>query len=223
MIDLSGQIFDCLTVVTKAGKDSRGNITWNCQCSCGNTLVVKGCHLRSGHSKSCGCLQKASASKRAVHGHLGGDTSTTEYNSWRGMINRCSNPKYSGYKNYGGRGIKVCERWRDFASFYADMGKKPSSNFSIERVNNNGNYESGNCIWATRNQQSANQRPRATKSSRYKGVSWDSQYQKWRAQTRINGVRKSIGRFDSEEEAFLAIQRNGLAFHWPEQEDEDGN
>jgi hypothetical protein len=95
------------------------------------------------------------------HGHACRHPRSSEYNCWGSMIARCTNPNDPGWKNYGGRGIRVCERWRNsFENFLADMGLKPSPGLSIERVENDGNYEPGNCRWATRKEQRANQRPR---------------------------------------------------------------
>lgn len=96
------------------------------------------------------------------HGHASNGRETPEYKAWKNMRRRCENPNHPRYKDWGGRGIKVCERWHDFRNFYADMGPKPGPEFSLDRKNNNGNYEPENCRWATRSQQQRNARPKST-------------------------------------------------------------
>jgi hypothetical protein len=96
------------------------------------------------------------------HGHTSGGRWTDEYRIWAGMVKRCTNPRSSSYRSYGGRGIAICDRWRtSFSAFFADMGRRPSKLHSIDRINNDGNYEPGNCRWATRDVQAANKRPQA--------------------------------------------------------------
>ena len=123
--------------------------TWKCQCDCGSERIVKRPSLISGVIKSCGCLNG-----RIRHRGFG----TPEYKIWSGMRQRCKYPRDPGFKNYGARGISVCERWDDFAAFLADMGQRPSADHSIDRINNEGNYEPSNCRWATAAEQNANTR-----------------------------------------------------------------
>lgn len=130
--------------------------------------------------------------------HLSG---SPEYNAWSGMIGRCNNPKSAGYKNYGGRGITVCKKWRDFREFYADMGPRPSSVHSLERVDVNGNYEPSNCCWATKQLQSVNQRLRSDNTSGYRGVTWASSMNRWMAQIRCDYKNISIGFYEDPAEA----------------------
>lgn len=151
MIDLTGRTFGKLTVIRREGTRKRRQgtqPTWLCNCECGKTAVVGGVELRHGLTKSCGCLQRP-------HGMFG----TPEYKAWTSMKGRCENPRARQYKNYGARGISVAERWRvSFATFLADMGRRPTSKHSIDRINNDGNYEPGNCRWATKTQQARNTR-----------------------------------------------------------------
>lgn len=158
--DLTGMVFGRWKVLEKAGLVSSGrNYKWRCLCECGTTKDVVSSLLTRGESKSCGCLRREISSIRErKHGHAVGKTSQT-YNSWSGIIQRCTNPKYWQWDNYGGRGIAVCERWLSFENFLVDMGERPPGT-SIDRINNSGNYEPGNCRWATPTQQTANRRER---------------------------------------------------------------
>lgn len=127
------------------------------------------------------------------------------YDKWVLMRQRCNNPKATGYANYGGRGIRVCARWNSFENFYADMGEPPIG-AQLDRIDNDGNYEPGNCQWATKSQQMKNRRRRRDAASKYPGVSWRSGARKWIAQVLVNGRQTYIGRFDSEEEAAAACR-----------------
>lgn len=143
-----GQKFSRLTILDYVPGTVR------CYCECGTVKWYLSRNVFKEKSRSCGCLQREAASKK-THGLI----HTPEYNSWSLMKDRCLNQKSPKYHNYGGRGISVCDRWRtSFENFYADMGPKPSPKHSIDRINNNGNYESGNCRWATQLEQCSNQR-----------------------------------------------------------------
>jgi len=159
IIDLTGQKFGRLTVVSFAeNRDHR--IYWNCLCECGNTSIVRGSDLKSGASTSCGCLRvEKTATTHATHGHSVEGNPSSTYHSWQQMKERCTNPNNKAYKNYGGRGITVCERWLDsFEHFLEDMGEKPSREYSIDRIDNSGNYCPENCQWSTRTEQQRNKR-----------------------------------------------------------------
>ncbi len=151
--DLTGQVFDRLTVKSHAGH--RGRITlWLCSCSCGNETTVRRDHLIDRTILSCGCLLKL---MRVKHGHKPKSGATREYKTWQNMWSRCTNPAVDAYPHYGGRGITVCERWKSFSLFLSDMGPKPPG-LTIERRNVNGNYNPANCIWATQSVQVSNRR-----------------------------------------------------------------
>ncbi len=156
-LDLVGQKFHRLTVTCFSGLDKGNNSLWQCLCECGNIVVVGGNRLRhkTAPTKSCGCL-KIERIKQSNTTH--GMSRTPTYKSWRSMIDRCSNLKTSGYEDYGGRGIIVCEQWRSsFEVFLEDMGVRPEDS-SIERLDPDGNYEPDNCIWASDIEQNNNLR-----------------------------------------------------------------
>lgn len=165
--DLTGQIFGRLTALRVAGpsEKSRSTRSWWCQCECGAHVAVASQELLRGESKSCGCLKRERdqtfGHANAVHGHARDLQESSEYRSWVEMRRRCTNPNSIGFKYYGGRGISVCSRWDEYANFLADMGPKPSPKHSIDRYpNKDGNYEPGNCRWATPTEQARNRKLR---------------------------------------------------------------
>lgn len=143
-----GKRFGRLQVVAWGGHKIRGSLLLTCFCDCGTWKHVKELDLLSGHSRSCGCLHHEQiGDMMRTHGL----SISKEHAAWRSMKERCHNPRYIGFKNYGGRGIKICDRWlNSFENFYADMGPKPSPRLTLHRVNNDGDYCKENCVWATR-------------------------------------------------------------------------
>lgn len=153
---LVDQVFTRLTVIER-DTTKKSRVFWWCICECNVLKSVAACELKAGKTKSCGCMD---AERKKVGSLKHGYNRTPTYVCWSNMIARCGNKNRPDYKNYGGRGISVCKRWRDFSNFLQDMGEKPP-NLSIERNDNNGNYELSNCRWATSSEQRRNQRPRA--------------------------------------------------------------
>jgi hypothetical protein len=153
-----GEVFNRWTVVSRAENSRAGQIRYLCRCDCGNEAIVQSAALKDNHSKSCGCLKVETTRRRSTtHGHSRHGNTSPTYHSWSGMLARCSNEGHHHFKYYGGRGIRVCERWKTFANFLEDMGEKPIG-LSIERDDGNGNYELGNCRWATLKEQARNKR-----------------------------------------------------------------
>lgn len=163
VMNLAGQRFGRLVVTSLAHGGLHAY--WLALCDCGRSVTVRGTHLKSGSVRSCGCLIRDTSRRtcmnnrpglrhgNALRGHL-----SPEYRAWLQMKKRCFDPNCIGYKNWGGRGITVCQRWMMFENFLVDIGRKPHPSLSLDRINNDGNYEPGNCRWATRGQQARNTR-----------------------------------------------------------------
>ena len=201
--DLTGMNFGALTVIKRA-PNKNGCVAWRCSCSCGKIIDIRAYELVKGQ-KSCGCQN--------IRNYKHGMYKTKIYNIWKLMISRCGNPHNPNYSNYGGRGITVCEEWKkSFINFHKDMGNPPDG-MSLDRIDNDGNYCPQNCKWSTQVEQSRNTRTPITNTSGIRGVCWDKNTKKWRAQIGINRKRKYLGVFNTLTEAATA-RKQGEIDYW---------
>ncbi len=168
-----GNKYHSLTIVEEVPPTYKYTRRFKCLCDCGNYAVIQLSNLKIGHTKSCGCKTKQMV---GMANKTHGMSHTTEYKSYRKMIERCFYEKDINYHNYGGRGITVCDRWLEsFDNFFEDMGYKPTLKHSIERENTNGNYEPYNCVWATKKVQNNNR----TDNTRYQYDGLDMTQSQW--------------------------------------------
>lgn len=200
-----GDKYNRLTVVEFSHRDKNHHHHYKCRCDCGNESIVGISSLRSGHTKSCGCLNIDNITKHGM-------CKTRIYNIYHVMIKRCYNKNIKHYQNYGARGIGVCPEWRESFVVFKDwaFANGYTDRLTLDRIDNDGNYCPENCRWATMKEQSANKRAPRSNTSGTLGVGWDKTSNKWRA----SANNTTIGRFKTKEEAAIArneyIKENNL-------------
>lgn len=197
----SGDRVGRLVVLEAVGKSKNGSFIWKCRCDCGKYKEVISSSLNSKLTRSCGCLYDEIKGKQSItHGMI----DSREYNTWSSMKQRCYYTRHQYYDRYGGRGIVVCDRWLEsFENFYEDMGKCPKG-MTLDRINNDGNYEPSNCKWSTQTEQSRNTGISSANKSGYKGVTYHKATGKWIAIIGINGKTKHLGVYEDIADAVKA-------------------
>lgn len=179
MNDLTGRRFHFLTVVKRAGS-MRGRAAWLIRCDCGRERVMTAPNILSGTSKSCGCMSRTLIARaRTIHGMCG----TRTYGVWRGINKRCYEPSFIGWARYGGRGISVCDEWREsFSAFLRDMGEAPDG-LQIDRIDNDGNYCKTNCRWVA---------PKVNANNRHNNrqITWRGKTKTLVSWARLTGIRE---------------------------------
>lgn len=204
--NVQGRCFGRLRVVSCLGINAKHQVDWLCFCDCGKPVVASTRVLLSGNTKSCGCWRRdALLVANTTHGQAKRSGFSGAYMSWRAMLDRCLNPKGDFWNSYGGRGITFCSEWKIFENFFAAMGPRPAGK-SLDRIDVNGNYEKGNCQWATPRQQANNKRIKKNNKTGVEGVSIvdDGDYHYYRARATVDGKRVALGCYELSPSGFKA-------------------
>ncbi|WP_239700368.1 AP2 domain-containing protein [Mammaliicoccus sp. D-M17] len=201
-MDIIGKQFNYLKVLEYSGKNKHKKKLYNCLCTrCGNEKVMIGTEVKNGYSKSCGCLSRDIAKNRSTsHGM----SKTLIYSKWKGMKKRCYQKTYQYYNSYGGRGITMCDEWKnDFSAFYNDMGDIPFEGAELDRIDNDKGYYKENCRWVSHKENTNNRRKYSNKTG-YTGVTYKPRLNKYQAQFYKDKQFYYLGVFDTAEQAYAA-------------------
>lgn len=202
---MTGRRFGRLIVLERTAKSGSKQTYWICLCDCGKVTICRGTHLKSGKIRSCGCLALDTRTNHGWHG-------TPEYRAYYNIQKRCYDKSDPRYNDYGGRGIRVCRRWLDsFNNFIADMGPRPGDDYSIDRIDVNGDYSPENCKWSDRVEQARNTRVRRDSKTGVRGVTQTGS--RYHAQLYCNGKNHNLGWYSSLEEAVKA-RLDGEIEYW---------
>lgn len=189
-IDLAGKRFGRLIVIERDENDKYGNLMWLCKCDCGNVVTVRGNHLKHGQTQSCGCLQAEKSKERIIeYNYVHGKRGTRIYGSWKSIKDRCLNCNSSAFHNYGGRGITICDEWKnDFQAFYDYVSQLPhfgEKGYTLDRINNDRNYEPGNVKWSTEKEQANNRRTNVL-------ITFNNETHTLQQWSEITGINKNV-------------------------------
>jgi len=218
IIEMKGQRYGRLLVLSKAKAEPNQHTRWNCACDCGKQISIVGKSLRSGVTTSCGCFHQELRRLSIKHGQARKTGCTDEYRAWCAMKRRCYNEKDASFERYGGNGIVVCDEWlgeRGFDNFYKDMGKRPSAKHSLDRINGMKGYFKDNCRWASRLVQSINKKVSKANVTGVKGVQFVKATGRYKAAIKIFGKEKSLGLFSTLEEAISVRKLAEEKYHKP--------
>lgn len=212
-----GMVFGRLTVVERVGSDGNRHALWLCSCECGGEKIVVASDLKRGHTKSCGCIREEKSLSNMTEGERFDKKSLSSMRDrWRHIISRTTNVNHRLYPNYGGRGITMCDEWKNsFETFLKDMGTPPFSGAHIDRIDNDLGYYKENCRWATVKQNLQNRGKRINSSALYKGIYKTKRLiEVWKAMIYDkNGKKIMIGVYDTQEEAGLAYNQKALELY----------
>lgn len=198
-------VYNHLKILELHGRDKHGKKMYKCLClKCGNETIKTGTSVKNGYVKSCGCLNKEKFSKIVTKHGL---SKSTLYKKWLSMKSRCNYPNGDNYYRYGGRGIKVCDRWNDdFMNFYNDMNKFYFEGAELDRIDNDGNYEFDNCRWVT-HQQNSNNRKKYKNKTGYTGVYFKPHMNKYVSYFYVKRKQIHVGSFETAEKAYRAREK----------------
>ncbi|MDU0429224.1 AP2 domain-containing protein [Staphylococcus chromogenes] len=200
----SGEVINHLKILFETDKDKHGRRQYKCLCTlCGSETLVKATNITTGEKTSCGCDTSEKISKANTK-HGGSNKHQREYNSWLSIKTRCYNPNHHAYHRYGGRGIKMDNRWlNSFENFLNDMGKAPTKKHQIDRINNDSDYTKDNCRWVTPKENAHNRKVYINKTG-YTGVVYKNHIQKYQATYYANRKQVYVGVYDTPEKAYNA-------------------